>query len=140
MTTSLSEEELRSKKAEDELRKTDPEYDRIVTEVEERVRGVEERRAAAKTPVVQKDLARAVTSTAEDIFERCGDSSDFCIEEIREGGSNHGYIRFGHYNDLRLDKWGWSLGSSDQAFTAGFKKLGHTHTFFRRLYLMGPDV
>jgi len=140
MTISPSEEELRSKKEQDQLRKIDPAYDRIVTEFEERVRGIEERRAAAKTPAVQKDLARAVTSTAEDIFERCGDSSDFCIEEIRDGGNNHGYIRFGHYNDLRLDRWGWSLSSSDPAFTAGFKKLGHTHTFFRRLYLLGPDV
>lgn len=139
MTTSLSEEELRSKKAEDELRKTDPEYDRIVTEVEERVRGVEERRAAAKTPEMKTDLANALTAIAVDIFERCGDSSEFCVKGIRDRDT-YTDIRFGHYNDLRLDRYGWSLGSSDPAFTDGFKKLGHTHTFMRRLYLLGPDV
>ena len=126
--------------------------DKLETECEERVRGIKERKAALETPELQLDLAQALIKIAGEILEYCdpfnaGDLSDLCIEEIstphgndiyRGNPFNVAHIRFGHFEDLQLDQYGWSIRTDVPRWAVGNEVLAGIHSeFVQRFKSMG---
>lgn len=122
--------------------------DKLETEFEERVRGIKERKAALETPELQLDLAQALIKIAGEILGYCdpaniGSLSDLCVEElsIPEGDNIYdgAHIRFGHFEDVQLDQYGWSIRTHIPRWAVGNEILADIHSdFVQRFKSMGP--